>query len=204
MDSNMREEQRKIFRKELFTLREEGYLSEAIVDTVARAHYQYHMDLLEMEAKPPSTENNTPIKKAAPPKPQKVKKTLTPEEIRERNITWLLNIGVIFLLIGGLFVATSNWESMTSFMKSGSIAIVALLFYGIAFLTKKILKIEKYGLCLHCSWKFVFANFYPIAWMVWVIRTIFINIRGGALSTRNAREFAANYCLLFICKKLSF
>ncbi|QIZ09523.1 hypothetical protein HFZ78_24945 [Priestia megaterium] len=143
MDSNMREEQRKIFRKELFTLREEGYLSEAIVDTVARAHYQYHMDLLEMEAKPPSSENNTPIKKAAPPKPQKVKKTLTPEEIRERNITWLLNIGVIFLLIGGLFVATSNWESMTSFMKSGSIAIVALLFYGIAFLTKKILKIEK-------------------------------------------------------------
>ncbi|MBT2734181.1 hypothetical protein [Bacillus sp. ISL-7] len=148
MDLNMREEQRKIFRKELFTLREEGYLSEAIVDTVARAHYQYHMDLLEMEAKPPSTENNTPIKKAAPPKPQKLKKTLTPEEIRERNITWLLNIGVIFLLIGGLFVATSNWESLTSFMKSGSIAIVALLFYGIAFLTKKILKIEKTAFAL--------------------------------------------------------
>ena len=72
-----------------------------------------------------------------------MKKKLTPEEIRERNITWLLNIGVIFLLIGGLFVATSNWESMTSFMKSGSIAVVALLFYGTAFLTRKVLKIEK-------------------------------------------------------------
>ncbi|MFL6562738.1 MAG: hypothetical protein ACJ8MO_42395, partial [Bacillus sp. (in: firmicutes)] len=143
MDPNLREEQRKIFRKELFILREKRYLSEALIDTVAKAHHQYHIDLLAMEAKPAKTEINAPIKNAAPSKPLKMKKTLTPEEIRERNITWLLNIGVIFLLIGGLFVATSNWESMTSLMKSGSIAIVALLFYGIAFLTKKILKIEK-------------------------------------------------------------
>lgn len=143
MDPNRREEERKNFRKELFTLREEGYLSESIVETVARAHHQYHLDLLEMKEIQPVTEINAPINAEAPPKPQKVKKTLTAEEIRERNITWLLNIGVIFLLIGGLFVATSNWESMTSFMKSGSIGIVALLFYGIAFLTKKILKIEK-------------------------------------------------------------
>ncbi|MBV7506868.1 hypothetical protein KW850_16525 [Bacillus sp. sid0103] len=143
MDSNIREEHRKIFRKELFTLREEGYLSEAIVDKVASAHYKYHKDILEMEAKPSEYEASVPIHPSIPQKPQKVKKTMTPEEIRERNITWLLNIGVIFLLIGGLFVATSNWESMTSIMKSGSIAIVALLFYGIAFLTKKIIKIEK-------------------------------------------------------------
>ncbi|MEH7502042.1 hypothetical protein V7152_08345 [Neobacillus drentensis] len=143
MEPNVREERRRIFRKELFTLREEGYLSEAIVDKVARAHHQYHLDLLELEAKPSVNEKNVPIQAATPPKPQKLKKTLTPEEIRERNITWLLNIGVIFLLIGGLFVATSNWESMTSFMKSGSIAFVALLFYGLAFLTKRVLKINK-------------------------------------------------------------
>ena len=143
MDSNIREEQRKIFRKELYTLREGGYLSEAIVDTVARAHHQYHLDLIEMEAKPSVHEKARQVHTPIPKKTTIVKKTRTPEEIRERNITWLLNIGVIFLLIGGLFVATSNWESMTSFMKSGSIAIVALLFYGIAFLTKKVLKIEK-------------------------------------------------------------
>ncbi|WP_144547104.1 hypothetical protein [Bacillus sp. X1(2014)] len=143
MDWNIREEQRKIFRKELYTLREEGYLSEAIVDTVARAHHQYHLDLIEMEAKPSVNEKSGQVHTPIPKKPAKVMKTRTPEEIRERNITWLLNIGVIFLLIGGLFVATSNWESMTSFMKSGSIAIVAILFYGIAFLTKKVLKIEK-------------------------------------------------------------
>lgn len=143
MDLNIREEQRKIFRKELYTLREEGYLSNAIVDTVARAHHQYHLDLIEVETKPSVIEKSSQVDTPVAKKPAKVKKTPTPEEIRERNITWLLNIGVIFLLIGGLFVATSNWESMTNFMKSGSIAIVAILFYGIAFLTKKILKIEK-------------------------------------------------------------
>ncbi|ETI66468.1 hypothetical protein [Neobacillus vireti] len=155
MEPNKREENRRIFRQELFTLREEGYLSEDIVNTVAKAHRQYHLDLVEIEAIPLPAEANVQIKKAVPPEPNvqikkampseppKVKKTLSPEEVRERNITWSLNIGVIFLLIGGLFVATSNWGSMTSYMKSGSIAFVALLFYGISLLTKKVLHIDK-------------------------------------------------------------
>ncbi len=139
----MREERRKIFRQELFTLKEEGYLADTIVEEVAKAHKQYHMDLLEIEAIPHPPETNVPIQKTVDVKPPKVKKTLTPEEVRERNITWSLNIGVIFLLIGGMFVATSNWESMSSLMKSGSIAFVALLFYGIGFLTKRVLHIDK-------------------------------------------------------------
>ncbi|WP_190284660.1 hypothetical protein [Bacillus sp. S3] len=143
MDLNIREEKRRNFRQELFTLREEGYLSDVIVDTVAKAHHQYHLNLLKTATIPDPAVVKVAKTEPASPKPQKVKKTLTPEEIRERNITWLLNIGVIFLLIGGLFVATSNWESMTSFMKSGSIAIVSLLFYGIALLTKKVLHIDK-------------------------------------------------------------
>ncbi len=145
MEPNKREERRRIFRQELFTLKEEGYLSDAIVDTVSNAHHQYHLDLIkgETEQKVQSEQNQQPKVKQAVPKTQKIKKTLSPEAIRERNISWSLNIGVIFLLIGGLFVATSNWESMSSFMKSGSIAIVALIFYGMAFLAKKVLKIEK-------------------------------------------------------------
>lgn len=143
MEQNKREMRRRVFRQELFTLKDEGYLSEAIVETVAKAHHQYHLDLMEQEAislpKAVDASSQTP----APPKPIKEKKILSPEEIRERNITWSLNIGVIFLLIGGLFVATSNWESMTAYMKSGSIAVVALLFYGIAFLAKKVLHIDK-------------------------------------------------------------
>ncbi|MEH7333466.1 hypothetical protein V7161_12560 [Neobacillus drentensis] len=144
MEPNSREEKRRIFRQELFTLREEGYLTKNIVEIVAKAHNQFHLDLIGEEAIQMPIEKKIPInKKVDPPIPQKVKKTLSPEEIRERNITWSLNIGVIFLLIGGLFVATSNWESMTSVMKSGSIAIVSLLFYGIAVLAAKVLKIDK-------------------------------------------------------------
>lgn len=145
MGPNIREERRRIFRQELFRLKEEGYLSGALVEMVTNAHHQYHLDILKDETK---LEEQTPekgktIKKTPPVKQKIVKKSLTAEEIRERNITWLLNIGVLFLLIGGLFVATSNWETMTSLMKSGSIAIVSFLFNGFAWLAKKILKIDK-------------------------------------------------------------
>lgn len=145
METNLREERRKIFRQELYALKENGYLSEAIVDTVAKAHHSFHLNLIEKETEEQlkEPEKKITVPKPVPKKIQKVKKTLTQEEIRERNITWLLNIGVIFLLIGGLFVATSNWESMSSLMKSGSIGIVALLFFGISLLSEKVLHIKK-------------------------------------------------------------
>ena len=149
MEPNKREERRRIFRNELYKLREEGYLTNAIVETVAKAHHQYQLDLLKEEDELILKQQPRPLQSQSKPlpasssKPTKVKKTLSPEEARERNITWSLNIGVIFLLIGGLFVATSNWESMTSLMKSGSIAIVSLLFYVIAFISRRVLHIDK-------------------------------------------------------------
>jgi hypothetical protein len=145
MEPNNKEERRQIFRQELFNLKEEGYLSNNVVDKVAKAHHQYHLDILNETAMTDDLpiENKVTVQKPVKVKPHKVTKALTAEEVRERNIGWSLNIGVIFLLIGGLFVATSNWESMTSIMKSGSIAIVALLFYGIALFTKKVLHINK-------------------------------------------------------------
>ena len=147
MELNRREERRRIFRNELYKLREEGYLTNEIVDTVAKAHHQYQLDLLneegELNLKPKPDSLQSSLLPASSPKPAKLKKTRSPEEVRERNITWSLNIGVIFLLIGGLFVATSNWESMTNFMKSGSIAIVSLLFYVMALISKRVLHIDK-------------------------------------------------------------
>ncbi|WP_059170593.1 hypothetical protein [Bacillus sp. FJAT-27445] len=159
MEPHFRSEARRIFRRELFNMKEEGYLKPEIVDEVADAHFKYHQDLLEEdrrreEARASIIHKQTPAvgQQAAPqvslpvPRQQvqrKEKKILTSEQIRERNISWLLNIGVIFLLVGGLFVATSNWESMTQVMKSTAIALVSLLFYGFAYLSARILKIEK-------------------------------------------------------------
>jgi hypothetical protein len=46
MEKNLREERRKIFRQELFSLKEGGYISDAIAETVAHAHHAYHLDLI--------------------------------------------------------------------------------------------------------------------------------------------------------------
>ncbi|CEG27326.1 hypothetical protein [Bacillus sp. B-jedd] len=178
MEPHFRSEARRNFRRELFNMKEKGYLKPEIVEHVANAHAQYHQDLLaedrkreEMRAAPsqrpaqipqrPAAQPGVPQRPAAQPAvtqqpavqasapirrepvPKKPVKKLTKEQIRERNISWLLNIGVIFLLIGGLFVATSNWETMSNVMKSSSIALVSLLFYGFAYLSAKVLKIEK-------------------------------------------------------------
>ncbi|RHW42086.1 hypothetical protein D1B31_05465 [Neobacillus notoginsengisoli] len=158
MEPHFRSEARRIFRRELFNMKEEGYLPSDVVDEVAKAHVHYHQDLLAEDRKREAArvaerkqqipiQNPQTVKAAAPvqrpPVPIKPKRILTSEQIRERNISWLLNIGVIFLLIGGLFVATSNWETMTPVMKSSSIALVSLLFYGFAYLSVKVLKIEK-------------------------------------------------------------
>jgi hypothetical protein len=137
---------RRLFRQELFQLKDKGYLSDSTVEEVSIAHHKYHLDLLAEEKQKSlliQNEKESAIKTSVPVPPAIVKKVKSPEEIRERNITWLLNLGVIMLLIGGLFVATSNWESMTGIMKSGSIAGVSLLFYGFTYLSKRVLNIEK-------------------------------------------------------------
>lgn len=165
MEPQFRSEARRIFRRELFNMKEKGYLSAETVEEVANAHTRYHQGLLEEDRKREEARAGMQAQKATviqrqgtvgpsdytprqqlpkiQPRPEKPKKVLTNEQIRERNISWLLNIGVIFLLVGGLFVATSNWETMTAVMKSSAIALVSLLFYGFAYLSSRILKIEK-------------------------------------------------------------
>lgn len=154
MEHASKEERRRVFRNELYNLKQLGYVSPEEYKNISEAHNEYFLDLLSKEelgkdsnalevqstANMPMKENQVQQPK---PRPAKVKPKKTAEEIRERNISWSLNIGVIMLLIGGLFVATSNWESMAPWMKAGSIALVSALFYGIAFISYKIIKIEK-------------------------------------------------------------
>ncbi|WP_423406896.1 hypothetical protein AABM38_13455 [Heyndrickxia sp. MSNUG] len=152
-----KEEQRRIFRNELYNLKEKGYVTNEEYKKVSEAHNEYFSSILAREQKEKESAINEQSAKTAivqpvsekemkvqvTKMPVKVKPKKTSEEIRERNISWSLNIGVIMLLIGGLFVATSNWETMTPWMKAGSIALVSALFYGIAFVSYRMLKIEK-------------------------------------------------------------
>ncbi|TKC18810.1 hypothetical protein [Robertmurraya kyonggiensis] len=142
-----REERKRIVQQELVQLQRENYITSSVYEGVTKAHHQFYADL---EAKEQQESISTaPVvqvtteKKLIPQikKPEKIKKT--EEQIRERNITWLLNLGVILLLIGGLYVATSNWATMSSVTKAGAIGLISILFYGIAFVSKRILKIDK-------------------------------------------------------------
>ena len=80
---------------------------------------------------------------------QPKKRKLSAEEIRERNITWLLGIGVVCLLIAGTFLATSTWYMLPDIMKTLLLTVVAGLFFGLAILTDKVLKIRKTGFAFY-------------------------------------------------------
>ena len=144
MSSPSMEERRKIFRSEMLLLKNDEYISEEHFYKTMVAHNKYYkdMEVKQLNEKVEASQQET-LKQQTPKIKNIVKRKLTPEQIRERNISWLLNIGVIFLLIGGLFVATSNWDTMSNLMKSASIAFVSVLFYGMAYIANKILKIMR-------------------------------------------------------------
>lgn len=148
------ENRKTIFTEELQKLKNENYLDEQDYQKVANAYDQYYAKVLETkneekerlamlrlarqeEAKKTEAEHKEKLRL------EKERKRLSPEQIRERNISLSLIAGVILLLLGGLVLATSSWEKMNNIMKVFSIAIVSLSFFGISFIAKRYLKIEK-------------------------------------------------------------
>ena len=71
-----------------------------------------------------------------------VKSVKSAEQIRERNITLVLVMGVILLLFGGLILATSTWGALNAVLKVFCISMVAVFFCGMAFIAFK-LKIKQ-------------------------------------------------------------
>ncbi|MFD1065977.1 hypothetical protein [Oceanobacillus locisalsi] len=80
---------------------------------------------------------------AKPKKEKPVREPKTAEQVRERNITWLLILGVSFLLISGLVVATSSWDQMGPLLKVAALLGVAVFFLALSGLSSRFLKIEK-------------------------------------------------------------
>ncbi|MGG7619276.1 hypothetical protein [Bacillus coreaensis] len=145
MNSTTKEQRKQIFREELYLLKQEQLISHAIYNKVIEEyeHYYYISIPNETLKEKVTTPVKTVVAKSEKKKTVREKKKKTPEQLRERNITWLLNLGVILLLIGGLYVATSNWETMSSWMKASAIGLVACLFYGMAYISKRILHITQ-------------------------------------------------------------
>lgn len=84
-----------------------------------------------------------PKQSAKPAKPAKEKKIRTAQDIRDRNITWVLVIGVLFVITAGVIFATSNWSIFSNTMKTALVVLITALFFGISLVTEKVLKIEK-------------------------------------------------------------
>ncbi|MFD2130397.1 SCO7613 C-terminal domain-containing membrane protein [Pseudogracilibacillus auburnensis] len=145
------EKRKQIMKEELDTLYKKKYIQENVYHYVLRAHKRYYDDLhrvVESEKITHTVTSSSQVKheqKKVTPQ----KKKLSAQEIRERNITWSLSIGVIFLLIAGTFLATSTWDILSNWMKTGMIAFVSIMFFGLAIFTERMLKIKKTAFSFH-------------------------------------------------------
>src|SRR5690625_842998 len=162
MSGFSKRERQNIMLEELRKLNREGYLSREAYNKVLQAQHDYIVATKKtMEVPKKDDAISTPVKQKEPittakpskekgqqveqtkqtPVPQK--KRLSKQEIRDRNITWSLSIAVILLIIGGTALATNTWDIMSSWMKTGMIALVAGLFFGLSFVTERMLNIKK-------------------------------------------------------------
>lgn len=139
---------RRIVKEELEQLKGKEYISEDVYIKVVQAQEKYYTEVAKKSAYE-YAEQNKKVEKPLPQpvdfkeKPKKEKAKLSPQQVRERNITWALNLGVILLLIGGLVLATSTWDSLHAWMKAGLIGFVSIFFFGLAYFSERVLKIEK-------------------------------------------------------------
>ncbi|KGP70918.1 hypothetical protein [Pontibacillus yanchengensis] len=141
---------KRIFREELSELQQKGYIDQNDYYKVNAAYEQYQYDLLQpaLEAeKEPYIDKNIQESSEAPtykkPKKKKAKKQKTAEQIRERNITWSLILGVILLLTGGLVVGTSTWDQMGPVLKVFTLSFISLFFYGLSWVAGRLLNIHQ-------------------------------------------------------------
>ncbi|WP_431804680.1 hypothetical protein [Halobacillus andaensis] len=142
------EKKDKIFEEKLTRLWNNGYISQQEYKSLKEANQLYINDSkvsqsLKAETDEVKIEEWELKEKPVSEVPKKEKRIKSTEEIRERNITWSLILGVSLLLITGLIVATSQWAQMGPGMKVFAIAGVSLLFFGLSYISGRILKIKQ-------------------------------------------------------------
>lgn len=108
-------------------------------------------------------------------------KVKTEDQVRERNITWSLILGVIFLLIGGLVVATSTWSQMGPLLKVLALLGVAFFFLGLSGVSTKLLKLEKTA--------FAFLTLGSLLLPIVIIAIGYFNLFGAFLSLTGQGRF---------------
>lgn len=160
------------FVKDLNELKDGGYIKKKDYLNILDGYYRYRDDLLKKEIQAqtmllPEALDAEPISKTKPEYEPKLAKPITapkpkieitPEQRREKNITTLMTAGVILLLLGGLTLATSNWDVFSSLTKTMLVGGIAILFGGLGVLSEKVLQIRKTAFTFFV----LFALFIPI------------------------------------------
>lgn len=152
-----KQEEQDLFIRQLRQLIKANYISQDIYTRVAEGYRRYQRDQKEqtlesgeerevqsstdgqkIDDKSKITSGNVKL-----PEKRVLVKKKTPEEVREQKITWSLIMGVLMILISGLFVATNNWERYSPGVKTSFNAIVALFFFIISWVSQRFLQIKK-------------------------------------------------------------
>ncbi|SFC85558.1 hypothetical protein SAMN05443252_10754 [Bacillus sp. OV322] len=97
------------------------------------AETRKYPEISEKEKNQTAVPDSNTLSKQTTAKPAK-----TAEQIRERNIAAVLIAGVVFLLFGGLILATSTWGALNSVLKVSLISLVSVFFAVMAFISAKL------------------------------------------------------------------
>lgn len=68
---------------------------------------------------------------------------MTKKELSERNISYILNIGVVLILLSGVIFGTTTWGFMNNIGKAVLLCSVSVLFFIISIIAKLVIKIPK-------------------------------------------------------------
>ncbi|MDN4072036.1 hypothetical protein [Fictibacillus terranigra] len=205
--------------KDLFDLKEKGYLKYEDYLRVVEGINRYERDqrrfaegkelyvqaAIEPERleETPQVQNEEPghtnkVPEAQPvPKPRPVppppapKPALTAEQKRERNLTLLMTAGVVLLLLGGLTLATSNWEVFSSLTKTLLVGGIAALFGGLGALSQRVLHITKTAFAFFV----LFALFVPIT----ILSAGYFELFGSWLSFSGDGKYVLGAVTSLIC-----
>lgn len=160
-----------MFLEELSRLYKEGYIDEETYKESTFAHRKSYVDdteeveeeniaeesVIEEDEKPVSEvekpkvsifeedivqEEKPKILKLEEPK-QKVYENVKSQFSGEKITETALILGVIFILLAGLFVSTTNWDILSNLTKTFLICCVAAIFFGTSVFMSKVLKVEK-------------------------------------------------------------
>ncbi|WP_338453079.1 hypothetical protein R4Z09_15130 [Niallia oryzisoli] len=182
---------RQVFREELQQLKENHYINEADFQKINQAYVLYVQELDEQQSilEEAARKKQTLTKEKA--KPMKTKTAPTPEQIRERNISWALILGVILLFIGGLVFGTSNWSTMNNLFKVILVSMVSGVFFASSYVADKYLHIHKTA--------FAFMTLGSLFLPISIISIGFFALLGSWLSFYGGGKYLLGFMGSIIC-----